>query len=199
MLDTPVIPVVPGRQSLFAYGVLSEAVCADLIHQVERAPILGDGGGPPFPTFRSLPNALSNPAVQAVMAELREANYGWRLPFDDWHVTISEYEKGAYFPEHLDYNADYPDMSPAICFAASVLLVDPSEFTGGLVKIAGQAVPKERGGAAMFHAFTPHSVDPITSGKRVALNVFGTMGKMPDARRAGWPASWVLAHDDPRR
>ena len=53
----------------------------------------------------------------------------------------------------------------------SVLLNDPSEFTGGDFEILeeGRKIPLNKGDAVFFASFLVHRVKPVTSGVRKSL------------------------------
>lgn len=169
--------------------------CAEVLACARGLEPLGTGPSA-FPTFRQLPTDLS--LIAPVQAALEQLNaQSWGLPRTRWHCTVSSYLPGARFPAHRDFDVTYGRDVPGIVFAASVLLVPGEDFTGGVVVIDGQRMPKIQGAGLAFHSFTQHYVEPITAGHRWALNVFGTLGTIGDALDRGWPDRWLFARDEP--
>lgn len=165
--------------------VLPALVSDDLRYLAELAS--GDGDGP---NFTDAPTA--HPAVQEVIAAMTAVNEEmWRFPLDRWWPHIVSYRPGACFPMHRDYDPGRGPRREAITFAASVLLNDPAEFTGGDLVVSRENAPREKGAAVIFHGFTEHQVTPVLSGTRVALVVFAVYGTNDEAHARGWPDDWT--------
>lgn len=148
------------------------------------------------PSFLPLPPDLEQLAPVQQALEQVNADH-WNLPRGGWHCTVARYRPGTRFLEHQDFDPRYGPDAYGITYAASVLLADPEDFTGGALTVEGQPMPKAQGSGHAFHAFTWHRVEPITAGERYALNVFATLGTIGDALELGWPARWLFASDAP--
>lgn len=113
-------------------------------------------------------------------AEITSVINSEHYQFDLDHISAFQYttyKEGGFYDWHID--ADFKR-----CFGPnhrklgfSLLLSDPSEFTGGEFEIIPGGNPNipvkienlQQGDLLVFPSFTPHRVAPITSGKRKSL------------------------------
>ena len=89
-------------------------------------------------------------------------------------AQFTEYPKGGFYDWHMDLNAFGQDgQNPIRKISMTLLLSDPSEFTGGdlLFADAGQQEPLslKQGQAIFFASFLRHKVAPVKKGIRKSL------------------------------
>ena len=84
------------------------------------------------------------------------------------HTT---YKKGSHYRPHVDvfWQTDSETAIYDRKLSVSILLNDPSEFSGGDLVIEGQKVEMERGGIVVFPSYAVHEVTKVTKGTRTSL------------------------------
>jgi len=83
----------------------------------------------------------------------------------------SEYYNDGHYSWHPDTEMNGINNGVTRKISMSVLLNDPSEFTGGDFEILeeGRKIPLNKGDAVFFASFLVHRVKPVTSGVRKSL------------------------------
>eukprot|EP00005_Dracoamoeba_jomungandri_P005024 CAMPEP_0174258272 /NCGR_PEP_ID=MMETSP0439-20130205/7298_1 /TAXON_ID=0 /ORGANISM="Stereomyxa ramosa, Strain Chinc5" /LENGTH=287 /DNA_ID=CAMNT_0015341721 /DNA_START=57 /DNA_END=917 /DNA_ORIENTATION=- len=122
----------------------------------------------------SVRNAMCIPASQLKVGSLIEEEIACipelLLPRgQDWNVKFHKlniYQSGGFFTEHVDSYQEQGHL-------ASLVVILPSEFTGGELVVGGKKLDlhstEEELQFAMFYTDTPHEVLPVKSGTRVSL------------------------------
>lgn len=99
------------------------------------------------------------------------------------HFQYTCYDStGSHYDYHLDINFGIPsseislDRVPTRKLSVSLILSDPSEYTGGEFMIKEgkkeETIPQPQGAAICFPSFMQHKVCPIISGKRESIVVW---------------------------
>jgi len=122
---------------------------------------------------------LTEGLVDAVVGPVEAVNNTWwQLDVTAWHLGLKRYRPGHRHAEHVDLGPTSQDGK----IAASLLLSDPAEYEGGRLRlrVGGTTfyAPRDLGSGAVFPAWTPHLVEPITSGQRWVLIVTGVGPKL---------------------
>ena len=98
--------------------------------------------------------------------------------FDDVRVTeqaqFTEYPVGGFYDWHMDLNAfGQTGENPIRKISMTLLLSDPSEFTGGELTFSemgdNKPLPLKQGQAIFFASFLRHRVSPVKKGIRRSL------------------------------
>lgn len=78
---------------------------------------------------------------------------------------LTEYQVGSYHAPHRDFigKAWYRE------WVITIQLSDPSEYTGGDLKIGDEVLPKEKGCVIIYNGGLWHEVTKVTSGVRFSL------------------------------
>lgn len=140
----------------------------------------GDGDGPAVdPAVRRvrqsvLPRGAASAAVYARVAELADecnrASFGFDLgagPVSlEEDLVVVSYGPGDFYNWHLDLGA----VAPTRKLSMSISLSARSDYTGGALSFPGRVVGDvPRGGVVVFPSFLLHAVQPVKSGRRLAL------------------------------
>jgi len=101
--------------------------------------------------------------------------------FNSFQYTCYD-STGAHYDYHLDTRFGVPPIElrltqiPTRKISVSLILSDPSEYTGGefMIKDGNQeeTIPQPQGAAICFPSFMAHKVCPITSGKRESIVIW---------------------------
>lgn len=101
--------------------------------------------------------------------------------FSSFQYTCYD-SNGSHYDYHLDTRFGVPpaklslDEIPTRKISMSIVLSDPSEYTGGKFMIQEgsleETIPQPQGAAICFPSFMAHKVCPITSGKRESIVVW---------------------------
>jgi PKHD-type hydroxylase len=98
--------------------------------------------------------------------------------FEDVHVTeqaqFTEYPEGGFYDWHMDLNAfGQEGQNPIRKISMTLLLSDPSDFTGGDLLFSemgdSKPLPLKQGQAIFFGSFLRHKVAPVKKGVRKSL------------------------------
>lgn len=95
-----------------------------------------------------------------------------KVPVNSGEYAVLEYQPGEKFSVHTDLTDDPDTWDRTASF--SLLLNEPGlDFDGGDLSIKDKVVEMHRGDLLCFTACTPHSVSPVTRGRRLVLVAFG--------------------------
>lgn len=111
---------------------------------------------------------------------------GWNYSIDGEQIQLHNYRIGNQYRWHRDgicgHNSTIKDVSSPLHnltrkLSMTVLLNDPSEFTGGEFKMKGHTIKDfeiklNKGSVLVFPAWQSHSVFPVKTGERHSLPVF---------------------------
>lgn len=107
--------------------------------------------------------------VRAVADDCNQRSFGFDL---GGSVELAEdlvvvaYGPGDFYNWHLDLGGSAPTRK----LSMSISLSEPSEYSGGALSFPGRVVDAvPRGGAVVFPSFLLHAVQPVKSGRRIAL------------------------------
>ena len=87
-------------------------------------------------------------------------------------LQFTSYKKGHFYKRHIDvaWKKDQNEPKADRKLSVSILLNDPSEFTGGDLIIEGDKIEmKERGAMVVFPSYVFHEVTKVTRGTRLSL------------------------------
>ena len=121
--------------------------------------------------YPPLDTEMSNIGYNA-FREINDQYYQYDLS-NNYEFQLIKYYIGGNYNWHCDYGVSAkPNINRKL--SMSIQLSDPSEYEGGELEIVDYSnrthiLPKEKGMFIVFDSRIPHRVNPVTSGKRIAL------------------------------
>jgi|688.fasta_scaffold658343_2 PKHD-type hydroxylase len=171
-------------------GIFTDEECENIIAIGELGEFMkgrfghADNGGEVDTTFRDTDVVWLEPDQDSTWIFDRLAELTAKVNYDKYQLDLSRfdgfqfsvYNKGGHYKWHTDTHEMPREDGTYRKLSLSVILTDPSEYEGGeLVLAEGGNIdnPKvfkpKRGTVVFFYSFIPHTVTPVTSGKRTAL------------------------------
>jgi predicted 2-oxoglutarate/Fe(II)-dependent dioxygenase YbiX len=120
-------------------------------------------GFTPSPAFEQIRDRL----LMCLIA----GNAWWELDFDVMTAAVVTYGVGDRYVTHIDLQPG----TQALKLSCIVQLSGPNDYDGGALEFLVEpnvwVAPRERGTVVVFPAWMPHTVHPITRGRRRSLVV----------------------------
>ena len=119
--------------------------------------------------FKEMPEMYSQ--IEATMQATNLNHFG----FEDVNITepaqFTEYNKGGFYDWHMDLNINGKNSPPVRKISMTILLSDPSTFTGGELEFIekNKFSDLKQGQAIFFASFIRHRVAPVQKGIRRSL------------------------------
>ena len=129
-----------------------------------------------------IPFADALPIYQIITKWMEVTNNNY-FGFDNMQLSeqgqYAEYKKGGFYNWHMDSNVEMSSMQTVRKISMTLLLSDPSDFSGGELVLfnggklddanEGAKFELKRGHAIFFASFLLHKVNPVIGGNRKSL------------------------------